>query len=412
MGEDNLYATLKPVNYLCMIFGVASYSISDIKNYDIKEGTKIWKRLWPFVLTLLLTCGYIYRTGYIFIVESHLVHHNLLVTDILTTSMEYTSGIVLILFRAVNHPKNVSLLFKKFSLLSGCIFESRNEFGTQKLISPVIIISLWMIISFYILFRCLNMIIWNTHWTPALIFGENWCSCASYLVIVKYVFLVQYYMKKHRKLNYQIRALSDLSSHNIGTLISNGCSSNTRPNHPSEATAGAKSPSPDAMLLNRVVALKEHHMHLYDVSQLLNSTYGFQILLCICLLFVDHILRYNFVIDLMYKAISRKDGIATDMQEYSSLCLALTSSAALIFLTISCHLASEEANSSQQLVHKLLLKPDMNRDLIVQLQLFSSQVSNLKVKFTTCGFFTINASLLYGTAGVVCTYLIILHQFR
>jgi hypothetical protein len=219
-------------------------------------------------------------------------------------------------------------------------------------------------------------------------------------------------MKKHRKLNYQIRALSDLSSHNIGTLISNGCSSNTRPNHPSEATAGAKSPSPDAMLLNRVVALKEHHMHLYDVSQLLNSTYGFQILLCICLLFVDHILRYNFVIDLMYKAISRKDGIATDMQEYSSLCLALTSSAALIFLTISCHLASEEANSSQQLVHKLLLKPDMNRDLIVQLQLFSSQVSNLKVKFTTCGFFTINASLLYGTAGVVCTYLIILHQFR
>jgi hypothetical protein len=164
--------------------------------------------------------------------------------------------------------------------------------------------------------------------------------------------------------------------------------------------------------LNRVKALQAEHMRFYDVAQLLNSVYGFQILLCFAFLFIQLILQYNIAIDLVVKVVSQKAGIATDIQECSCLFHAVLTSAIVTYVTVSCHLASEEANRTGHVVHTLLLKPDLSRDVILQLQLFSSQASNLRVKFTTCGFFTINASLLCGIGGVVCTYLIILYQFR
>jgi gustatory receptor len=164
--------------------------------------------------------------------------------------------------------------------------------------------------------------------------------------------------------------------------------------------------------LNRVKALQEYHMNLCDVAQLLNSAYGFQILLCFGFLFIKLILNYNIAIDLVVTVLSGKAGIATDIQECSSLCVAVLMTVILSFVTVSCELASEEANRTGHLVHTVLLKPDLSHDLILQLQLFSSQVSNLRVKFTACGFFTINSSLLLGIGGVICTYLVILHQFR
>jgi magnesium-transporting ATPase (P-type) len=149
-----------------------------------------------------------------------------------------------------------------------------------------------------------------------------------------------------------------------------------------------------------------------DVAQLLNSAYGFQILLCFGFLFTQLLSEYNIAIDLMVKLLSRKAGLATDIQEWNSLGIAVLMSVILTFVTVCCQLASEEANRTGHLIHTLLLKPDLSRDLILHLHLFSSQVSNLQVKFTTCGFFTINSSMLCGIGGVVCTYLIILHQFR
>jgi hypothetical protein len=261
-----------------------------------------------------------------------------------------------------------------------------------------------------------NFFVWETPWSMGLIIGENWCNCVLCFVTMKYVLLVQYYMSKHRQLNHQITALNDLTgpetkvlvSENIKELLIVGNSSNPRPNQTSGATVTHR----DTVPLYRVKALQADHMHLCDVAQLLNSAYGFQILLCFAQLFIQLTSEYNVAIDLVVKLLSQKAAVATNVQGCFCLCLAVLSSVILTYVTVSCHLASEEANKTGRLVHTLLLKPDLSRDVILQLQLFSSQVSNLRVKFTTSGFFTINASLLCGIGGVVSTYLIILYQFR
>jgi hypothetical protein len=267
---------------------------------------------------------------------------------------------------------------------------------------------------------CSNLVVWKIHLPPVLLFGGNWCRIALCVVILKYVLLVQYYKTKHRVLNQHIKALNDLTapkfkvvlSENINGLLTVGCRSNPRPNQTPDATAGTTVPHRDTLTLTHVKALQEYHMHLCDVAHLLNSAYGFQMLLCFGFIFIQIITDYNIAIDLVVKMLSRKAGIATDIQEWSSLCTGVFFSVILTFVTLSCELAFKEANLTGHLVHTVLLKPDLSRDLILQLQLFSCQVFNLRVKFTACGFFIINSSLLCGIGGVVCTYLIILHQFR
>lgn len=416
MDQDNLYATLKPVNYLCRILGIASYSIGDIKNDCSKSGKRFWKIFWPYILVVLLICGFIFRLRFIFIVESRFVHHNILVPDTLNISVEYMAGIFLTIFRTVKHPKNMSLILMKFGSLNSYVFGCRDEFNTKRGISPAIRASFWLIVCLKIFAFFSNLVVWKTPWSPGFIIGENWCNIALSVVTMKYVLLVHYYISKHRELNHQITALNDLTgpkikisvSKNMKELLSVGSSSNPRPNQTSEATV----PHRGTVQLNRVVVLQEDHLHLYDAVQLLNSAYGFQILFCLAFLFIQLILDYNTAIDLVVKVLSQKAGLATDIQECSALCYAVLTSVVVTYVTVSCHLASEEANRTGHLIHTLLLKPDLSRDVILQLQLFSSQVSNLRVKFTTCGFFTIDASLLCGIGGVVCTYLIILYQFR
>jgi hypothetical protein len=314
----------------------------------------------------------------------------------------------------------MSLILKRFGSLNGYVCGYRDEFNTQKGISPVIMASFWLLVCIRIILMCSNLVVWKYPWSPEILFGENWCAFALSVVIMKYVLLVQYYRTKHIVLNHQIRALNDLTppnfkvvlSKDINVLLTFGSSLNPRPNQTSEATAYTTIPHRVTVPLNYIKALQEYHMNLYDVAQLLNCAYGFQILLCFGFLFIQLILVYNIAIDLVVKMLSQKAGIATDIQEWSSLCSALLLSVILTFVTVSCELACEEANRTGHLIHTLLLKPDLSRDLILQLQLFSSQVSNLRVNFTTCGFFTINASLICGIGGVVCTYLIILYQFR
>jgi hypothetical protein len=309
----------------------------------------------------------------------------------------------------------------KFDFLNERVLKYRGDFSAQKTTRLIIKVSLSMIIVMKFLLSCADLVVWNTYWSPGLIVGENWCTCAICVVTVKYILLVQYYMHKYRELDYQITVLNDLTRPKNGAVMlkdvrrlqslsssSKSCASNQT----SEPAVWSTVASDSTLCLSHVRALKEHHMDLFEEAQLINSTYGFQILLSFALIFVENILGYSFVIDLMLKILSQKEGIATDVQKSSSLFMALISSLTLISLTVSCHLAGEEANRSQLLTHRLFLRSDLGSDMILQLQLFSSKVSSLGVTFTACGFFTINTSLLYATAGVICTYLIILYQFR
>ena len=75
-------------------------------------------------------------------------------------------------------------------------------------------------------------------------------------------------------------------------------------------------------------------------------------------------------------------------------------------------MAGEEARRTGPVVHKLLLRQTLLRDISTELQLFSIQLLSNKVEFSAAGFFPVNLSLVYSMVGAATTYIIILLQFK
>ncbi|KAJ9593246.1 hypothetical protein L9F63_015192, partial [Diploptera punctata] len=75
-----------------------------------------------------------------------------------------------------------------------------------------------------------------------------------------------------------------------------------------------------------------------------------------------------------------------------------------------CQGVRNAAGRTGNLVHKLLVIKDLHKDNIKELFLFSKQVLDRPIQFSTCGFFLLDFAVVNSMAGAVTTYLIILLQ--
>jgi hypothetical protein len=163
----------------------------------------------------------------------------------------------------------------------------------------------------------------------------------------------------------------------------------------------------------KITVLREIHFILCDASELTNSIFKVQILVGFIEIFVEITLC-------LYASLTYVTGLFT-CELYSSskwnmlgvfLVWATMNLSKLIALTASCHGASEQANRAAVLVHKLLVVQSLYPETRAELQLFSEQLLHHKVRFSACGFFPIDFTLLYSMAGSVTTYIIILLQYN
>jgi len=158
--------------------------------------------------------------------------------------------------------------------------------------------------------------------------------------------------------------------------------------------------------------MKYLHVELHSLTQLINFTFGLQIFLAIIWLIVINTLAFHLVA----KYISTLSGMhnqitQNDFQGILAMMWAVFASVFLFTISVACHETSEEAAMSVSLVHSLLLDPFLSSDVSKELQLFSNQLTHLKIEFSAHGFFAINLPLFYSTISVICTYVIFFCQF-
>jgi hypothetical protein len=163
--------------------------------------------------------------------------------------------------------------------------------------------------------------------------------------------------------------------------------------------------------LTRIHRLKHLHVELHSLTQLINFTFGLQIFLAIMWLVVINTLAFHLVakyiltLSDMHNQITRKD-----FQGILAILWAVFASVFLFMISAAGHETSEEAAMSVSLVHSLILDPCLSSDLSNELQLFSTQITHLKIEFSACGFFAINLPFFYSTLGFICTYVIFFCQ--
>jgi hypothetical protein len=156
--------------------------------------------------------------------------------------------------------------------------------------------------------------------------------------------------------------------------------------------------------------LREIYDDLCDISVHINSMYGLQILLEIGVSTAELI---SAVYLTLYAILASQNETAITVSKTAKLTLAwlLLIFFKLISITAPCHSATNEMENISVLVQKLLLRRNFHQDTIAELQLFSQQLFQRKVKFTAFRFLHLDYSLLLTIIGGATTYLVIVAQY-
>jgi hypothetical protein len=80
-------------------------------------------------------------------------------------------------------------------------------------------------------------------------------------------------------------------------------------------------------------------------------------------------------------------------------------------MAVSCSLAVCESKRSPIIVQKILLRDDIDGEIVKELEKMFTQLQTMKIGFTACGLFNLDLSFLCGIVGVTLSYLLVTAQF-
>ncbi|KAJ9578828.1 hypothetical protein L9F63_004932, partial [Diploptera punctata] len=161
---------------------------------------------------------------------------------------------------------------------------------------------------------------------------------------------------------------------------------------------------------SQIRALEILYYFIYEICSRINLMYQVQILMFTTSTFVELTsnLYYTFV---TIKSIASFDMIEA-IYAMETFVWALLDFMLLFCITGSCNKITQESWRTSCLLQKLLLLPGIDAITCDELKLFLDLVKEKQVKFTVCGFFTLNFTVLSSIIGAVTTLLVIFVQFN
>jgi hypothetical protein len=144
------------------------------------------------------------------------------------------------------------------------------------------------------------------------------------------------------------------------------------------------------------------HSQLHDVAVLINSTYGFSLLLSTVWELISIISAANCLIE-VNNADSEVDVILVVMMSTSFLAL-------ITILAVSGSLAVNECSHSPVIMQKVMLRDDTDSDVVKELERMFTRFKVMKIEFSACEMYKIDLSFISGIIGVTLSYLILFSQ--
>jgi hypothetical protein len=162
---------------------------------------------------------------------------------------------------------------------------------------------------------------------------------------------------------------------------------------------------------HKISYLRIIYLKIYDSVTLVNSYFGFPILLetasmtvmCVTALYYG-LYILDFVSDF---SVSTVQTCVTSgfLISYSIFYLSVFG-----WLILCCYKTTQEANKGIYLIHRISLDRDLHYSVITELDKLLSQMLNTRVQFTACGLFALNPPLLCSIFSGILTYILIMVQ--
>lgn len=155
---------------------------------------------------------------------------------------------------------------------------------------------------------------------------------------------------------------------------------------------------------------REIYDDLCDISVLINSMYGFQMLLELGVVTVELTLTSYLMLATLLGVLAVEADTSGNFIYLMTAWLTLYT-IKLISITAPCQSATIEVENTVMLVQKLLLA-EFDQNSMAELQLFSNQLLHRKMNFTAFGFLRLDYSLLLTIIGGAMTYVVIAMQYN
>jgi len=422
----DIYGAIKPLYYTSKILGLAPFS--DINSESLTERLS---NLWSVVMMVLQVAGMVFGMLQI---ESDLrkggTETSYIATSFLVIFLMHFTSVAVTVLGSTLYRHNIPIILKKITEVDHVLFPftiGRNVMYKKTfriLLTEIVMLALALgsVHSYYRYFT-------GTYIPTASVVFDTISDVTNTImdaVILNVVILLNHRCRTvNRELKKELLTLTDvhLDCRSIKPCSDSPCDmsiveemSNRNATRMTKTLIYERTlrraPSIICSQADRIHNLREVYTRLYDISKLLNATYGFPLLLDIAYNFINTIVSVYYVLrDAMDLA---KDEFGTSglIQMTSRFCWGTANLGKIVIMTALCHYASSEAQDLSVVVQKLLLSQLLRPGVKTELQLFGMQLANGKVQFTAFGFFYVDLTLLCAMIGSATTYIIVLVQFR
>lgn len=401
MPRTSLHSALSPLHCASVLFGLAPVSWYTERRGCLHAALRHLKRFWSVSLTSALLPLLIYsmsvgypRNGNISRIVGFAASHVPL----------YSSGLITLLAIQTAKRRKVRQLVQAISRVDRVMVgrgiglsmyrDTSSRIVLQLLLVFVMVVSLWVLdLHNYCRLNCYS----------------GYSGLVPFLVntvqIIQFLNFVLILRKKYELLNECLTSSLSVPRRDADTKILAGSPAvNLIPNKIFEVkpsgTSSKWNTNNESGL--EVYELRDIYRHLYDISHLISATYGVSLLGITAWLATYSVACVVFALRHFSHG---KYPVAIILLCVLSLCF-------LAAITVPCGMTTDEANRSSVLVQKLLLRRDISERSTRELDRFYTQLSSMGVKFTACGFFSLDTPMLFGIVGAICTNVIVISQLK
>ena len=403
----DIYTSVKPVLRISKVFGLTPFVIS--KKSTCRSNILRCRLLKKFLL-LMMTAGLISSTCYtvhLFLQSPSNIPEKIKITFFLNDIFLKLTNVTILIMKVYFNKRDIIIIFRKLKNVDKIIDRrSRIDIHTRTrlfLLRQKIVLIFVLMLSY----SCNYYVTYKEERTSVLqTTVDNLCYTINIFMVLQYVTLVRMVSQRYKYVNNRIKEYSETEStvrtslktyHNsisVNTFCNEKCDlpNLTSPHVKSEVCA--------------IPILRLAYIDLYDTVTLINSHFGFPILLLIISLVIVCVTAFYFGL-YSFGSISDKH-LKTCMLVFWTLWYAVP----FAWLIVSCDNTMQEANRGIVYIQRTTACPNMKYGTQLQLQTLSNQLRDMRIEFTACGFFVLNLPLLGTIVCGVLTYILIMIQLE
>jgi hypothetical protein len=161
----------------------------------------------------------------------------------------------------------------------------------------------------------------------------------------------------------------------------------------------------------KISYLRMIYLKMYDSVTLINSYFGFPILLeTVSMVITCVTALYYAVYALDFDSDFSVHRLATYTTSGYLISLCILYVSIFAWMIVCCHETTQEANKGIYSIHRISLNRGVHYGIITELDKLLSQLINMKVQFTACGLFALKPTFLCTIFSGILTYILILVQ--